>query len=119
MKPGIYFADDPAFKGKPRELTADDYVYSIKRIFDPQVRSTSLYIFEHQLAGLDEVLAKARRTGEFDYDAPIEGLQALDRYTLRVRFREPNYLFQHWLTYVTLAAVAREVVRATRTNRIA
>jgi ABC-type transport system substrate-binding protein len=112
VKPGIHFADDPAFKGKRRELTAADYVYSIKRIFDPRVRSTSLYIFENQLVGLDEVLASARRTNSFDYDAPIEGLQALDRYTLRVRFRNPYYLFQHWLTYVSLAAVAREVVLA-------
>ena len=31
IKPGIYFAADPAFRGKRRELTADDYVYSIKR----------------------------------------------------------------------------------------
>jgi ABC-type transport system substrate-binding protein len=112
VKPGIFFADDPAFKGKPRELTAEDYVYSIKRIFDPRVRSVSLFIFEHQLAGLDDVLAAARRTGEFDYNAPIEGLQVLDRYTLRVRFRDPYYLFQHWLTYVALTAVAREVVLA-------
>ncbi len=112
VAPGIFFADDPAFKGKPRELTADDYVYSIKRIFDPRVRSQSLFIFEHQLAGLDEVLATARRTGDFDYNAPMEGLQVLDRYTLRVKFRSPYYLFQHWLTYVTLAAVAREVVAA-------
>ena len=112
VKSGIFFADDPAFKGKPRELTAEDYVYSIRRILDPRVRSTSLYIFEHQLAGLDDVLAAARRNGELDYNAPIEGLQVLDRYTLRVKFRSPNYLFQHWLTYVALAAVAREVVLA-------
>jgi len=112
VRPGIYFADDPAFKGKRRELVAEDYVYSLKRIFDPRVRSSSLYIFEHELAGLDEVLARARRTGEFDYDAPIEGLRTLDRYTLRIRFRNPYYLFQHWLTYVALAAVAREVVAA-------
>jgi ABC-type transport system substrate-binding protein len=112
VKPGLFFAEDPVFKGKPRELTAEDYVYSIKRILDPRVRSTSLYIFEHQLAGLDEVLAAARRTGALDYDAPIEGLQALDRYTLRVKFRDPYFLFQHWLTYVALAAVAREVVLA-------
>jgi ABC-type transport system substrate-binding protein len=112
VKPGIFFADDRAFNGKPRELTAEDYVYSFKRIFDPRVRSTSLYIFEHQLAGLDDVLAAARRTGDFDYDAPIAGLQALDRYTLRIRFRNPYYLFRHWLTYVALAAVAREVVVA-------
>ena len=28
VKPGIYFADDPVFKGKRRELTAADYVYA-------------------------------------------------------------------------------------------
>ena len=112
VRPGIYFADDPAFKGKRRELTADDYVYSIKRIFDPRVRSTSLYIFEHELVGIDQALAKARRTNDFDYDAPIEGLQALDRYTLRMRFRNPYYLFAHFLTSLPLAAVAREVVAA-------
>ncbi len=36
IKPGIYFADDPAFKGKKRELVAADYVYSWKRILDPE-----------------------------------------------------------------------------------
>jgi ABC-type transport system substrate-binding protein len=114
VKPGIHFADDPAFMGKPRELTADDYAYSFKRLFDPRVRSPSLFIFEHQLVGLDDVLAKARRTNTFDYDAPIEGLQVLDRYTLRLKFRSPYYLFRHWLTTVPLAAVAREVVAAHR-----
>jgi len=34
IKPGIYFTDDPAFCGKPRELVAEDYVYSIKRGLD-------------------------------------------------------------------------------------
>jgi ABC-type transport system substrate-binding protein len=112
VKPGIFFADDPAFKGKRRELTAEDYAYSIKRNFDPRVRSQSLFIFEHQLVGLDEALAKARLTNEFDYEAPIDGLQVLDRYTLRFKFRNPYYLFQHWLTSVALAAVAREVIVA-------
>src|SRR5437868_12385912 len=69
IRPGIYFAQDPAFKGKRRELVADDYVYSFKRIFDPKVRSYWLYLFENHLVGLDEALAQARRTGRFDYDA--------------------------------------------------
>ena len=112
VKPGIYFAADPAFKGKRRELTAEDYVYSIKRIFDPKVRSYWLYVFDHRLLGLDEALARARKTGRFDYDQPIEGLQAVDRYTLRIRFKDPNYTFMHWLADAALAAVAREVVEA-------
>ena len=36
IRPGIFFQDDPAFKGKPRELVAADYVYSLKRFFDPR-----------------------------------------------------------------------------------
>ncbi len=120
VRPGIYFAADPAFKGKRRELVAEDYVYSIKRIFDPKVRSYWLYLFENHLLGLDAVLTDARKTGRFDYDAKIEGLQALDRYTLRIRFKEPDYVFAHWLTYGALAAVAREVVEAHRdtSNRV-
>jgi len=110
VKRGIHFADDPAFNGKPRELTAQDYVYSIKRVFDPKVRSYWLYLFEGTLVGLDEALARARKRGTYDYDEKIEGLQALDRYTLRIRFKEPDYAFKWWLTTSSFAAVAREVV---------
>ena len=120
VKPGIYFASDPAFKGKKRELTAEDYVYSIKRVFDPKVRSYDLYLFEHNLVGLDEPLARARKTERFDYDETIEGVRALDRYTLQLRFRRPEYGFQWWLATRDFAAVAREVVEAYRdaSNRV-
>lgn len=120
VKPGIYFASDPAFKGKKRELTALDYVYSIKRVFDPKIRSYDLYLFEDKLVGLDGPLARARKSGTFDYDETIEGLQALDRYTLRIRFRQPEYGFQWWLTARDFAAVAREVVETYRdtSNRV-
>ena len=58
--------------------------------------------------------------GSLDYDAKIEGLQALDRYTLRIRFRRPDYSFRWWLTTPQLAAVAREVVDAYKdaSNRV-
>ncbi|MDP3611241.1 MAG: heme-binding protein, partial [Rubrivivax sp.] len=39
LKPGILFTDDPAFGGKPRELVAADYAYSIKRLADPATKS--------------------------------------------------------------------------------
>ncbi|MET0732144.1 MAG: ABC transporter substrate-binding protein [Casimicrobiaceae bacterium] len=110
VKPGIYFASDPAFGGKKRELTAADYVYSMKRILDPKVRSYDVNLFEGRLIGADEALARARKAGTLDYDEKIEGLQALDRYTLRLRFRQPEYSFRWWLATRNLAAVAREVI---------
>jgi len=112
VRRGIHFADHPAFGGNARELTAHDYVYSIRRVLDPAVRSYSLYLLENRLAGLDPVLAQARKAGKLDYEAPIEGLKALDRYTLEIRFTEPNYAFVHWLTTIAFAAVAHEVVKA-------
>ncbi len=112
VRPGIHFADDPAFEGKRRELTAEDYVYSIKRLFDPRRKSPNLYQFEGQIVGMDEILADARRNNRMDYDRVAEGLRALDRYTWQVRLKQPNYNFLYYLAYCNLTcAVAREVDR--------
>lgn len=112
IKPGVYFTDDPVFKGQKRELTAADYVFSWKRVIDPRMRSPVLQTFDGKFAGADVMMAKARETGRFDYDAPLEGLQALDRYTLRIKLTRPSYDLLPELTTVPAAAVAREVIEA-------
>lgn len=110
IRKGIYFADDPAFKGKKRELTAQDYVYAWKRVVDPKVRAPNAYYLAGKLVGLDDAIAKARSTGKFDYDAEIPGMRATDRYTLQLTLVEPDYTLMGYLQQVSLAAVAREVV---------
>ena len=110
ITPGIYFADDPAFNGKKRELVAADYVYSWKRILDPKVRSANLQVFDKLFVGGDAAVAKAKETGKFDYDTPLEGVQAIDRYTLRLRLTHPAYSLYPDLTTTPTAAVAREVI---------
>jgi ABC-type transport system substrate-binding protein len=112
IRPGIYFSDDPAFKGKKRELVAGDYVYSFKRLLDPRMRAPFLWYLDGKIAGADDVLAKAKKDGKLDYDAPMEGLKALDRYTLRITLKEPDYVMLGYLTQSALAAVAREVIEA-------
>jgi oligopeptide transport system substrate-binding protein len=54
IRKGIYFAPDPVFKGKPRELTAEDYAYTIKRFRDPANKSP-YESFLGGVVGLDEV----------------------------------------------------------------
>ena len=55
IRPGIWFQDDPAFKGQRRELVAEDYAYSIKRVFDPRWKSQMLFELEPaQILGVDE-----------------------------------------------------------------
>jgi ABC-type transport system substrate-binding protein len=112
VKPGIYFTDDPAFKGKKRELTAADYAYTFKRMLDPAVRSPSLELFDGRLVGMDKVVAKAKETGKFDYDAPVEGLAVVDRYTLKLKLNYPWWDIAVYLTDGSAGAIAREVVEA-------
>jgi ABC-type transport system substrate-binding protein len=110
IRPGIYFTDDPAFGGKKRELTAADFVYEWKRVVDPRVRSPNSDLLEHKIVGLDAAAAKAKTSGRFDYDAEIQGLRAVDRYTLRLELIEPDYTFLEILDSASLRAVAREVI---------
>ncbi len=113
IKPGIYFAEDPAFKGKQRELVAEDYVYAIKRHYDPRWKSQNLYAFESaKMPGLSELRKRAIDDKKpFDYDAVVEGVRALDRYTFQVRLGEPDPRFIYNLTDGSFTgAVAREVV---------
>ncbi|HSS27730.1 MAG TPA: ABC transporter substrate-binding protein, partial [Usitatibacter sp.] len=110
VKPGIYFDNDAAFHGRKRELTAADYVYSIKRSYDPLLKSPNLYFFEGFVAGMDEVMKQGRKSGRMDYDAPVDGLRVLDRYTFQIKLTKANYNFLYYLAYCNLTcAVAREV----------
>ncbi|MDE2369649.1 MAG: bicyclomycin resistance protein [Burkholderiales bacterium] len=115
IQPGIHFASDPAFGGRPRELVAEDYVYAIKRHYDPRWKSGNLFILENaKILGLSEL---RRRTiaanAPFDYDEPVDGLRALDRYTFELRLARPapRLLYQFADGSFT-GAVAREVVEA-------
>ena len=113
IKPGIYFADDPAFKGKRRELVAADYVYAIKRHYDPRWKSGKLYLLENaKLLGLSELRKEVIAAKKpFDYDREVEGARALDRYTFQVRLAESQPRFvQNFVGGAILGAMAREVV---------
>jgi len=113
LKPGIYFASDPAYKGKRRELVAQDYVYSLKRFADPAVKSPGWSSVETEYyLGLNELRQRALdQKKPFDYDQEIEGARALDRYTIRYVVRDPRPRFLEGLAASDLfGAVAREVM---------
>ena len=116
LKPQIFFTDDPAFGGKPRELVAADYVYSIKRYLDPNLRGGGDPLVSDLIVGMRKVVEAARKPGvKFDYNAPVEGLRALDRHTLVVQIVAPNYPTMTD-AMVGMRAVAREVIDAAGGN---
>jgi oligopeptide transport system substrate-binding protein len=110
LRKGIYFTPHEAFKGKKREVVAQDLNYSIRRFFDPIYRSPWLFLFEGKIAGADDVMEQAKKSGSYNYEASIAGLELLDRYTLRIRLKEPDYNFLYYLAMPCLGIAAREVV---------
>jgi oligopeptide transport system substrate-binding protein len=110
LKQGILFTPDPAFNGKRRELTMADYVYSWKRLFDPKLSSPHTWLLEGKIVGLDQLAADARKSGRFDYDAKVAGLELLDPYTLRIHLTQTDFNLGMILAYEATGAVTREVV---------
>ncbi len=114
VKAGIFFAEDAAFGGKPREVTAYDYAYSLKRLFDPAIRSPWLWYVEGKIVGGDEALQAAKKSGKFEYDGLIDGISTPDKNTLRVRIKEADSNFIYIFATVQTAALAREVIEKYR-----
>jgi ABC-type transport system substrate-binding protein len=112
LRNGILFTPDPAFNGNPRELTAADQAYAIRRLLDPAVKSPWLWLVDGKIVGADAARERALRTGKLDYEAPIAGLEVVDRYTLRIRLTQPDLRFPYVFAVPNTAPVAREVVDA-------
>jgi ABC-type transport system substrate-binding protein len=89
LRQDVYFTADPAFKGTRRQATAQDYVYSFKRLNEPALKSPWTYLFEG-----------------------VADIEAVDKFTLRIRLKaaDPNFLF--YLAIPATGVVAREVVEA-------
>ncbi len=106
IKKGVYFSDDPAFKdGVGREVNARDFVYSIKRHFDPGTRAQGAWIWQNRIEGLD-----LWKTEGSDYDKEVSGLRALDDYTVQITLTRPFPQLVHTLTQGYAAIVPREAV---------
>ncbi|WP_176646903.1 ABC transporter substrate-binding protein [Duganella sp. SG902] len=89
LRDDVYFTPDAAFKAAKRQVTADDYVYSFKRLHDPALKSPWLYLFD----------------GVADVQAP-------DKLTLRIRLKAPDPNFLFYLAMPATSVVAREVMEA-------
>ncbi len=111
FKPGIYFVDDPAFGGRKRELVAEDFAFSIKRLYDSKSKSPNLYLVDGKIAGDEKFKAREKELGRFDYDMQVEGLKVLDRYTVRITLNQPDFNFTYLLASTNVSTLqAREAL---------
>jgi oligopeptide transport system substrate-binding protein len=91
-----------------RVLRAEDYIYQIKRLAAPNTASPILGLMRHYIVGLDEyakqlseVFHERTRLGEMRFidlrEYPLEGVEAVDATTYRIKIHGKYPQFQYWL----------------------
>ncbi len=106
IKKGVEFQDSEVFPdGKGREVHASDFVYSIKRHFDKKNKSQGAWLFNNRIAGLDDW----KKNGS-DYSQQIQGLKALDDFTIQIQLVKPYPQLIYTLAMGFSAIVPHEAV---------
>ncbi|MHC4290571.1 MAG: ABC transporter substrate-binding protein, partial [Planctomycetota bacterium] len=93
IKKGVYFQDDPCFPdGKGRELKAGGCIFGFKRIASIRYINKNWGGLKDRIKGLDtfrEYTKQFKNAFEVDYTKEVEGLQAIDDYTLQIKLVKP------------------------------
>lgn len=146
IKPNILYQEHPAFamfpgteqyryhaltpeevKGKhtvqdfpytgTRELTAEDYIYEIKRLADPNVNSPVYGVMENYIVGFKDFREAVKKIKKTDQDfvdlrtVPLEGVKLIDRYTYEITLQGKYPQFKHWLAMPFFAPVPWEAIK--------
>ena len=121
VRKGVRFADDPCFKatgGKGREVTAHDFVFSMKRLALPSIESQGWWLLEKKFVGVDDfkasLAAAPTRPEMFKRLAAgtIPGIRAIDDYTIELKLTKPYPQILWVLAMSFTAAVPHEAVTA-------
>jgi len=110
-----------------RALSADDYVYAIRRLASPRVASPIYSVMAEHIVGMadygerlkarDQALRGGLPAGVRDLpwldlrEASFDGVQALDAQTLRIRVKGKYPQFKYWLAMTFMAPVPWEADR--------
>jgi oligopeptide transport system substrate-binding protein len=112
LQEGVRFHDNACFpSGQGRELVAEDFVYAMKRVADPKVRSSWFSVVAGKIKGLDAWRDKYTDTAHTDYSEAVEGLKVLDKYRLQFTLTQPWPQFLYILAMNFCCVVPREAVQ--------
>lgn len=102
-----------------RELTADDFIYQIKRLANPRFHSPILGLMGEYIDGLSELSAELKKvTALLDKETwldlkhyELSGVKRLDKYRFSIKIKGLYPQFQYWLSMPFFAPMPFEVER--------
>ncbi len=81
-----------------REVTAEDFVYEIKRLASPAVQSPIYGLMSEHIQGLSTLREEIEQSRSVDLRAyPFAGATVIDKYTYRIDLKDPYPQFIYWL----------------------
>ena len=104
------FGRTPSGAPKSRAVTAEDFVYSFKRLADAKTPSSGYWLLEGSVEGIDAFHTASRSKAPTDYSIPVPGLSAPAPDTFVIRLRKPSPVFTWFLAMPYLSAVPHEAV---------
>ena len=116
LRDDLYFQDDPCFEGLPREarrIGTDDVLFSLKRLADARLHSSSFWMVRGKISGLDRFREKSEQAPPGDwsvYDEPVAGLSKINDREFVIRLNAPDPRFLYLLALPNLAVVSRRAV---------
>lgn len=92
-----------------REVTAEDYVYQIKRMAHPKTQSPIAEMMKGYIAGFAEFAGNVKMLPKTAIkDIPLQGATAISRYQYRVRINGKYPQFMYWLAMTFFAPMPWE-----------
>lgn len=112
LQEGVKFHDNACFPGgEGRELVAQDFVYTLKRVADPKVRSPWFSMLAGKVKGLDTWRNRQIEAKQTDYTEEVAGLKAVGKYTLQLTLHRPWPQFMYMLAMNFSYVVPEEAVQ--------
>ena len=133
IRPGIRYQPHPAFVAEnfslsrekvdrlktpyelplgSRELTADDYIYQIKRLAHPRLHSPIGGHMNDYIVGLAEYAKKLKAADQGGWldlrEIPLEGVERVDSHSFRIKVRGSYPQFVYWLAMPFFAPIPWE-----------
>ncbi|MBF0102204.1 MAG: ABC transporter substrate-binding protein [Desulfobacterales bacterium] len=110
LRSDVFFHDDPCFpNSKGRRLTADDVVFTIKRIADPSHANELYPMIEGLIIGLDDFREHLeKRKGKIS--DPVKGLVVTNETELEIHLSKPMSEFLYILAMPEFGIVPSEAV---------
>ncbi len=109
IRKGTRYHSCPCYKAG-REVQAQDFVTSFKRLSDPRVVSPYFNMVSKHVLGLKEWNERQKKLKQTDYTIPIEGIRALGTYTLEIKLKSSYSDFIYLLTGIQTAPIPIEAI---------